>query len=396
MNQTMINKNKGRLTAGILMIILAFTMITSPALTEGGIIDVPQDVYDQMLEHFEYQEFAEVEALCKQLGTYLDSKSYLRYAEARIFIEQAEYSEAAAIFSALSITEFHDSAAWNAYAMGMVNYENRDFAAAIPFFEDAHNISDSLDKLIECRIACENMFLSDAFCVSADAESMLIEWSDVGEGHKYIVRYTPRYVVKNSHEIMVNEQFAELTDLIPNTEYNIFITIEGMPHQAIEFTAQTKKLESDISMFSLRSISLYSYNRNDEKRYGLDKLIENSISLMTKITDNTISLPDAPPAFLYDGYIIVALLSVNSKDAPEIINARLVLRLNKYGTYEVRAGTSFVLKETRYPFVKLQLNDVLDDIYSQQDTWPQVAGSYELYINNSYIGGGDLTLSNQK
>ena len=115
---------------------------------------------------------------------------------------------------------------------------------------------------------------------------------------------------------------------------------------------------------------------------------------MTEIPDGVISLPDAPPASLNDAYIIVALLSINSNDTSEINDARLVLRLNKYGTYDMRV--SFTLNDLLYPSIKMQLNDMLDKIYSQHHTWPQAAGSYELYINNMYIGGDDLILTTNK
>ena len=237
----------------------------------------------------------------------------------------------------------------------------------------------------------EKTSLYGAKCVFLNAESLTIEWSDTKEGHQYIVRYAPRYVVKDLQEVIANEQSAKLINLIPGNEYAIHIAIEGMPNETIEFLAKTESLEVDTSVFSLLNSTLYNYDRNDEGKYGgIDKLIEYSKTLMNEIPDGLISLPDAPPSSLNDAYIIVALLSINDKDVPEINDVRLVLRLNNYGTYEMRDGT---IRKTLYPSVNFQLNDMLDVIYSQHNTWPQVTGNYELYINNMYIGKKNLTFT---
>ena len=88
-------------------------------------------------------------------------------------------------------------------------------------------------------------------------------------------------------------------------------------------------------------------------------------------------------------------MTINSIDAPENINVRLILRLNEYGTYETNKDFKISLKETRPSSVYVFLNDMLNTIYSQQDKWPQVVGTYELYINNNYVRRDDLALSPQ-
>ena len=114
---------------------------------------------------------------------------------------------------------------------------------------------------------------------------------------------------------------------------------------------------------------------------------------MNEIPDNEITIPDISLTSSDIGFIIIAPLNIKSSEAPEEINVRLILRLNKYGTYETRADFTISLKETLFPSVYLLLNDMLDTVYSQRDMWPQTSGVIELLINDVYIGGSSLTFS---
>lgn len=373
-------------------------LVTALAYAESGIVTVVQDdVYDRMLEYADNQEFNEVVELCKQLAGYKDSSLYLIYAQGRVSIEQALYNDAAILFSTLIFADFLDSAAWSAYAQGMISYTEQDYAAAAEHFEDAQGVADSTLKLVEIyRILDEEdiILLSDLRCEYAGADSLSIAWDDAGQGHRYIVSYAPQFVVKGAEVITVDTPSVELSGLIPGTDYSVRVQIEDMTRQVSELVAKTEQpLIDGLSEFSLRDIRLFRYDRNDEKKYGLEKLVEHSKTLMTEVSDGVLSLPEAHVLSTNIGHIVVALLSVNGTDVQGTIDVRVVLRLNKYGTYQTQSSFFVSEQASRFVSVYLTINDILDEIYTQQEIWPQAAGSLELYVDGVLMGSSSLTIS---
>lgn len=211
-------------------------------------------------------------------------------------------------------------------------------------------------------------------------DSITITWLDSAAGsEQYTVAWKP---VGNRSEqrVTTGEQQIVLEGLIPNTEYSICISVAGNEALTLELAASTTRESAQaVKGFSVRSSYVVGMNR---RRYvspaTLREYLETNSKPLTFPVDNVIPLEDIDASLqeMIYGYVV----SFEHKDElAGPITVQWILRTKNSGVYAGEVMEASTLPKAGYTIC--MLDELLDQMYLDQGSWPEETCMLEMYIN---------------
>lgn len=256
--------------------------------------------------------------------------------------------------------------------------------SALGTYSDSAAMVETINALIE-RLERKLSVTS----TTADSSSITLAWSDSSaEACAYTVSWAPQHAPAAT-SFTTEARTCTLFGLLPGTAYEITVSPEGMPELAQKLTFSTTHASVyNENGFMLSSTSVYSVSRTSLKRLSLQAALESD---SVKVHDgNRITLEPVNMAFQPRVYVYYISYSLTEMPAGPI-NYQLVLRTKSSGTY---AGAVQEAQTLRYPVGRfyIELEPLLESLYTACGTWPEETCTVEMYINGQLAAKGTLAL----
>jgi len=225
---------------------------------------------------------------------------------------------------------------------------------------------------------------------TADTTGISLTWSDSSTAAStYIVSWSIQNVPQ-ADTLSTTKLSCTLSGLLPGTVYEITICPDGLPEltQKVSCTTSHAPVYKENS-FTISSLSVYSVSRISLKLRTLEEAMAmyNDVEIHQ---DNRIALDPVHMAFqprVYIYYVSYRMAAVPT----EPVSYQLILRTPSAGTYAGVRHEDVTIQHTTGCFY-LELEPLLDAMYTTNGEWPQETCTVEMYINDQLAAKGTLTL----
>lgn len=216
-----------------------------------------------------------------------------------------------------------------------------------------------------------------------------LQWTDSApQGSQYTVSWVPVHGGEKG-SLSTSELTAELTGLIPGTEYELALTASGtLQHQAV-LSICTAPADAYGSGFYISRAALIGVKRTYISLASLSSLLENKPQVLEYLPDNRIELADSALSAQSMVYCY-AFTYCQDKQLQDPVDTFWVLRTKSAGVYASKSMTYDALPASGRLFI--ELDTVLDPLYQACHEWPREDCTIELYINGKLAAEGVLIL----
>lgn len=230
-----------------------------------------------------------------------------------------------------------------------------------------------------------------------DSNSISVMWEDMAsDTDTYAVTCMPKGTESRTKSLQVTDNYALITDLIPETEYTVYITpykggiVNG---KSISANYKTERAKAGSQTVQADKLELYKYDVNDKKlmnaiqndsEYFLASYFMNHLSKYTCIKEGeTMLMPYSLLEVGKDGYILRCNFRKMAQSV-ESVEIKIVLRTGNGCSYDYDKTVKFD-DGTGYGGFCIYLDDMLDEIFTDNDGWPTGNMFIDVYADNFQI-----------
>ncbi len=401
---------------------------------------MPYDsLYERILEDFQLDNWRSIidRGEDSELKSqYSDVGSYVLYAKGRLAIAEGNYSEAIACFEALpsGFPDGQDKPSaedLRHYSIGLRYFTFGETASAMAELEQCKGILDASELLAIMKSQDKDTIIS--FSSASGSDYVQLYWKDTEyvANDFYIVCFWPKDVMLDSYKSIYrvpvekspvdNTQTVRVDGLIPSTTYTAIITPYAQSDDSgenyhisgrsiiNEFTT-SRPARSQATGMALSGLELYAYLFSERERYnswsqdGVDqflsafrfketriKYVENGtfIEIANK-GDLAVPFGIGGMATAEWGYILhISVKKTEGNSSGDTI--RVVIRTtngtNDNLVYYMDATVEF--EKTGQGDVNVYLDDLLEEVYQNQNSWPYDTDLFlEIYRGSVELGSG--------
>lgn len=365
----------------------------------------------RMLEEFKYGYFEQAlniyDEIVKIWPKATDRKGnvddFAQYCRARVAMDEYDFNQAINLFSSLTagFPEGYDqpkAESLSIYCMGQryLSFGMND--EALVCFLQCNGTLDAAQLISQLTQKQEDVIVKLTAPLTRNT-SITLMWDDMGANDTYSITYMPKGTTVRSKTVKTSEKYVILDNLIPETDYTVYITpykegsIAGAAHSA-DFSTNTA--ESASGIMRLESLRMYCYDihhknqvnsvlKNTDRDYFLDQLKNGTLKGHYTVIDEggDMQMPLGSMKIADDGFIIGAVFRAKT-DSKNTYEVRIVLRPEGGGTYDLVRQLNF--DRTRMNGLYIYLDDMLQEVYeSSGGVWPYGIMFLDIYIDDSLL-----------
>ena len=242
----------------------------------------------------------------------------------------------------------------------------------------------------ECKAEIDKLNRSvTAQVTNITVTGMEIQIQDtVSSSQVYKVVYGP--VNNRPEEIKATGKTVRLDGLLPDTEYSITITAEGLQDAPVILSAKTEKAQRyKENGFSVTRRRLMGIDDGFLQIKPLEEIWMQQPELVNLYEDYSLNLKNEILSYKpYSYFYRFTIVQAETADQP--VTVRWIIRSQENGVV--------VSEEEQYDGLpqmgdlELKLNPMLDELYANKNSWPTLPCVVEVYINGQLAGEGMLTI----
>lgn len=204
----------------------------------------------------------------------------------------------------------------------------------------------------------------------------------------YTVAYGP--VNNKPIEMQVTDKTVLLEGLLPDTEYRITITAADLQDAPVTLTGKTEKAKAyEADGFSVTRRRLMGIDDGFLEIKTLEEIWMTQPEIVDLYDDYTLSLRNE--ILSYKPYSYYYRFSIRQNGATtQPVTVRWIIRSQDNGVVVSQAEQYAGLPRTGD--LELKINQLLDELYANKNSWPSQPCVVEVYINDQLAGEGMLTI----
>lgn len=286
----------------------------------------------------------------------------------------------------------------SSYEIALMQYREAVDAGSIPglsaaavAFEALGDYEDSLALVISINNQIKTLQRKLAWIkTEVDVSSVTLFWVDNGEQtSEYLVEWAPVNNKKQTNALTAQTTLT-LTDLIPDTDYYIRVSVSGMSQLVMETTIKTNKAENYANeAFTVINTYAAGMRRRHMEIESMATLLKTKANALTYPENNAMLLEDADPLLQKTAYGFVVSYKQNTETVGPFTQ-KWVLRTKDNGVYSHTTDDLASLAVSGYEVY--MLDELLSMLYIDQGIWPQDTFTLEWYIDGMLASRGSMSI----